>query len=196
MPIPTMNDIRPVLADFELRFRSVLEGAWAGWDALPAWFRAQTSRRSRASIIYDSIKRLALIEFKGDPDVRPIEKGQTLQLLVRDSVVLRFKKANSLGLGSNIETQAVIAFIDPQLTIPDLLMDIFKVEVCYHLNKIETGMALLAVTARDRHRKIFSYELKHPRSAELHRLPDPPDSGLKPPEVHVRVSKDKPETSE
>ena len=89
-------------------------------------------------MVFDFIKRRALEEFDGDPNIRAIPKGQTAHFLFRDQVLVRFKKANVSGLGSNIETQAVLDFIDHEQTIPGSLPDLFRVEVCYHLDDLAT----------------------------------------------------------
>jgi len=143
-------------------------------------------------VVFDFIKRRATTEFDGDPNIRAIEKGQTVQFLFRDKVLVRFKKANGAGLGSNIQTQAVQQFIDPQLIIPGLLPDVFRVEVCYHLDKLATRIDQLAVTARQRSRKLWSYELERPASGDV--IPFPPASPPEMPPPEVRVRKPKPES--
>jgi hypothetical protein len=61
---------------------------------------------------------MALEECHDDPNIRAIPKGQTVHFLFRDQILVRFKKANGAGVGANIETQAVIQFVDPQMNIP------------------------------------------------------------------------------
>ena len=191
MPIAPMNDVRRILEDFEVRLRAILEAAWQEWLELPN--RARFSARSRASCVFDIIRRMALEEFHGDPNIRAIPKGQTVHFLFRDQVLVRFKKANGAGVGANIETQAVIQFVDPQMSIPGLLPEIYRVEVCYHLNKLQTQMDTLAVTARDRRRKIWSYELARPASGSVVPLPPPPPVDEALPEVRIRKSSSKPQ---
>jgi len=143
-------------------------------------------------VIFDFIKARALTEFDGDPHIRAIPKGQTVHFLFRDRVLVRFKKANSAGLGSNIETQAVIEFVDPQIPL-FAMPPIYHVEVCYHLDKLATRMALLAVTARQRNTKLWAYELDRPASAAVIPLPEPPADST-PPEVRPRKPIDKPDS--
>jgi hypothetical protein len=189
MPLPQMSDVKAILEDFELRMRSILEGAWEDWLAVTN--RSVFSARSRASMVFDFIKTRALAEFDGDPNIRAIPKGQTVHFLFRDRVLLRFKKANSSGLGSNIETQAVLEFIDPQIPLFDL-PKIFRVEVCYQLDKLATRMAALAVTARQGKTKLWSYELARPSVGAVIPFPEPPSGNdTAPPEVRVRKPADK-----
>lgn len=188
-PVPPQDLIKKVLEDFELRMRGILEGAWEDWQAMP--HRGLMSPRSRASVVFDFIKARALAEFDGDPNIRALPKGQTVHFLFRDRVLVRFKKANWAGLGSNIETQAVIEFVDPNFPL-FALPPIYNIEVCYHLDKLATRMALLAVTARQRNTKLWAYELDRPATAVVVPMPEPPPADSKPPEVRPRKPLDKP----
>lgn len=190
MPAAPIDLVKKVLEDFELRMRDLLEGAWEDWQGLS--HKALLSPRSRASIVFDFIKSRALAEFDGDPDIRPIPKGQTVHFLFRDRVLVRFKKANSAGLGSNIETRAVIEFVDPQFPLFPL-PPVYHVEVCYHLDKLATRMDMLAVTARQRNTKLWAYELERVGSAAVVPLPGPPHADATPPEVRPRKPLDKPD---
>jgi hypothetical protein len=187
-PVPPIELVKDVLEDFELRMRAILESAWQDWQAMTN--QALLSPRSRASIVFDFIRARALAEFDGDRNIRAIPKGQTVHFLFRDRVMVRFKKANSSGLGSNIETQAVIQFVDPQFTL-FALPPIYNIEVCYRLDKLATRMALLAVTARQRNTKLWAYELERPASAAVLPMPEPPPADSAPPEVRPRKPIDK-----
>jgi hypothetical protein len=187
-PVPPIDLVKKVLGDFELRMREILEGAWEDWQSMS--HRGLMSPRSRASVIFDFIKARALMEFDGDPNIHAIPKGQTVHFLFYDSVLVRFKKADSAGLGSNIKTQAVIDFIDPPFPL-FALPPIFNVEVCYQLDKLATRMERLVVTARQGNKKHWDYELGHPASGAVVPLPEPPRADSTPPEVRPRKRVDK-----
>jgi len=178
MAIPPEPAVKSILADFELRIRAILEGAWEDWLKEPN--RGMKSARTRASTVFDYIKHRAVAEFDGDPHIRVIPRGQSVQFLFKDEVLIRFKKANAVGLGSNIETDAVLRFIDPQMSLPDLLPEILRVDVCYHLDTLATKMETLTVAARDKNQKIWSYELARPATGAVlpfePKLPVGPDS--------------------
>ena len=61
--------------------------------------------RTRANIVFDLIAGEVAAEFDGEPRVRVLQKDETVKLLVDDSLLLRIKKANDDGLGSNIQTR-------------------------------------------------------------------------------------------
>lgn len=194
MPVPMSAEVRDILKEFELRIRDVFESAWEDWLAVSD--RARYSNRSRASMVFDFIKTRGVDEFDADVNVQVLPKGQTVKFLFHDKLLVRFKKANGAGLGSNIETQAVLEFVDPQESFPGLLPNLLRVEVCYHLDKLATKMEQIAVTARERNKKLWSYELARPASAEIVPLPPAPSPEPLPPEVRVRIQKPKPETGE
>jgi hypothetical protein len=188
--------VRQILAEFERRLRAILDRAWSEWLEMPK--KGKLSARSRASVVFDFIRDHALAEFNGDPDIHPVIEGQTVKFLFRDRVLIRSKKANSKGIGSNIETQAVLEFVEPQLKLPEFLPDIFKVEICYVLNKLATKMEMVAVTKRDRSRKIWSYPIMGGETSNvLELLPRPvgPNENT-PPEVRPRRPVQTSETSE
>jgi hypothetical protein len=190
MTTPTLDEVRSILEDFELRMRMILEGAWEDWQSMPD--RAVFSARTRASAVFDFIRKRAIAEFDGDPNIRIMPEGQTVKFLFRDRALVRFKKANPRGLGSTIETQAVIEFVDPQIPLFEL-PPIFHVEVCYHLNKLATEMASLAVTARQRNTKLWAYELRRSRLPDVVPLPTAPQPEGAPPEVRPRQPVSTPE---
>ncbi|QND51689.1 hypothetical protein HB779_07085 [Phyllobacterium sp. 628] len=165
MSIPTEHAVKSIIGSFELRIREILEGAWEDWLLEPN--KSIKSARTRASIVFDFIKHRAITEFDGDPLITALPRGQTIQFLLKDEVLIRFKKANASGLGSNIETTAVLRFVDPQLMIPDLLPEILRVEVCYHLDALATKMEILTVGARDRKRRIWAYEVARPANSDV-----------------------------
>jgi hypothetical protein len=188
---PLIEDVQAILEDFEDRMARVLERAWQEWLELPR--RAALSPRSRASIVFDFIRRLALEEFDRDPNIRAIPRGQTVHFLFRDRVLVRFKKANTRGLGSNIEPQAVIAFIDPQLSLI-ALPPIHNVEACYHLDKLATKMAMLTISARRRNHRLWSYPMRRTSGGAVVPIPFvPPIADRGAPEVRIRKPADKTE---
>ena len=77
-----------------------------------------------------------LAEFQDDKDIRVMTEKQTVKFLFKDQVFTKFKKGNDKGVGSNIETQAVLDFIDPNRLIPGLLPDILRVEFCYGIDAL------------------------------------------------------------
>ncbi len=158
--------------------------------------RGRFSDRTRASAVFDFMKRRALEEFQGDANIRALPKGQTVHFLFRNQILVRFKKANGAGIGSNIETQSVLEFVDPQLNIPDLLPEIYKVEICYHVNQLGTGISEIAVTARERKSKLWSYELQRDGGAEILELPIRKPVDIPAPVVRIRKRDDKEQIEE
>ncbi len=159
MPIPPKDGVKLILSDFEVRIRRVVERAWQEWLALPDRGRFVFMRRMRAVFVFDCIARIAMQEFADDPNIHVIVKRQTVHFLFKDEVLVRFKLSNSNGVGSNIETQAVLDFIDPEGVIPGLVPEIMKVEVCYCPDDMGISLEEIAVVARNRTKRVWSYQI-------------------------------------
>jgi len=195
--IPAIEDVRPVLESFELRLRKVLEEAWQDWLTLiPKDARDIMDATTRANIMFSFIRKRALAEFLGDPDVKPLANGRSVKFLFHRKVLVRLKKANrKSGLGSNIPTQATLEFINhPQFPLlPDT--EVYHVDVLYKEDTLATRVESVLATCRLGVQKIWDYELQRP-AAESGGLviPMPPlsnDGGTTPPVVRPREQADK-----
>ena len=184
MSVPAEDDVRAILGDFERRLRAVIDRAWAEW--MDCELRGRLIfPRAKADIVFDFIARHALAEFADDKDIHVIAKNATVKFLFKDTVLVRFKKGNSKGVGSNIETQAVLDFIDPERKLFDL-PDILKVEVCYLPDRLGTKIEEVAVVARDRNKRIWAYPLDVEGGAEIVAIPTRPAPTPTAPTVTVR----------
>ncbi len=181
MPIADKSEVEATLESFTVRLRSVLDRAMEDWAAVPqkSWF---IHARTRSNIIFDLIARHAQSEFDEDSDVHIIREPQTVKFLFLGRVLARFKKGNAKGVGSNIETQAVMDFIDPQGSFAGL-PDVHRVEIVYQLNILGTGYAEVAVVARDQRTRVWAYPLTGRPSAEIIPLPMRTTVVLTPPVV-------------
>ena len=112
-------------------------------------------------------------EFDGEPRVRVLQKDETVKLLVDDSLLLRIKKANDDGLGSNIQTQAVLEFVCQEPDIPGLLGELHKIEICYFEDETGAEIGAVFVTARDNNTKLWSYEIGRPEAISATIIPFP-----------------------
>ena len=186
MPVPKMSEVRALLEEFEPRIRETIDRAWQEWMAYPDKGKLVFLARFRATFIFDSIARNAMLEFASDKKIRVKVEKQTVKFLFKDQVFTRFKKGNCRGVGSNIETQAVLDFIDPNRTIPGLLPDILRVEFCYAIDELGLGVSEVAVVARDINRRIWAYQIDRAvPSAAVYPFPSPlPD--VTPPTVFPR----------
>lgn len=184
MPVAVREEVEAVLDNFTIRLRGVLDRAMEDWSAYPnkAWLMFA---RDRSNIIFSYIIRHAVEEFDGDQDIHVLREPQTVKFLFRDSVLVRFKKGNAKGVGSNIETQAVLEFIDPQLSFSGL-PSVNRVEVVYQLDVIGSRYAEVSVVARDRNSRIWAYPLTAKPSAEIIPLPPRVPPVLLPPTVTLK----------
>ena len=190
MSLATRDKVEPILEVFAVRLRAVLERAMADWLAIPDRGKFIYGRTG-ANVIFDHIIRHALVEFDGDGDaaVKAMREPQSIKFLFHSSVLARFKKGNARGVGGNIETQAVLDFIDPQLSFAGL-PEVQRVEIVYQLDLLGTGYAEVAVVARNKSSRVWSYPLSGRPSAEIIPLPTPIRPILTPPKVTPKPSAD------
>ena len=130
-----------------------------------------------------------MAEFENDTDVHVIREPQTVKFLFLDRVLARFKKGNAKGVGSNIETQAVLDFIDPQASFAGL-PDVHRVEIVYQLNILGTGYAEVAVVARNQRTRVWAYPLTGRPSADIIPMPARTPPVLTPPTVTAKPRAD------
>lgn len=190
MAIAKREEVEPILDVFAGRLRAVLDRAMDDWLETPN--RGQyLYARTRANIIFDHIIRHALLEFDGDgaDTVKALREAQTVKFLFHNSVVARIKKGNARGVGSNIETQAVLNYVDPQATFGGL-PDIHRVEIVYQLDILGTGYDEVAVVARDRKTRIWAYPLNGQPMADIIPLPTRAPPVLTPPAVTPKARPD------
>jgi len=166
----------------------VLDRAMGDWLATPDRSNFRYGR-TRANIIFEHIIRHALAEFDGDgaSTVKALVEAQSVKFLFHNSVVARFKKGNAKGVGSNIETQAFLNFVEPQGCFAGL-PEIHRIEIVYQLNFLGTDYAEVAVVARDRNTRIWAYPLTSRPSADIIPLAPRPTPVLTPPVVTPKAA--------
>lgn len=163
MPVPRLDDVRQILTTREAPIATVVLDAWDQWWRNPE--RLTLYRRTRATLVHNYMMNLARPAFGTDTGIYPVEKQETIFFVAEQKLVFRFKKGDDIGLSSNIETQAALAFNDPQQTLPEL-PDVGRVDIAYVLNPFETLVNRILVVARDGDRVVWSYPIC-PRDVSL-----------------------------
>jgi hypothetical protein len=164
--------VKSKLSPYEGRIRSVIDLAWSDYLSIPVRHKFLYAR-TRANSVFDLIAGNILSEFDGDKNVRVLQKDESIKLLVDDVLLVRVKKANESGLGSNVPTQSVMAFVSQEPEIPGLLPDIYKVEICYFEDLTGAEIASVKVTARDNNKLLWSYEIERSVGSSAEIVPFP-----------------------
>ena len=165
----TMADeqaVRAILANYETILFNATHGGWEDWRALQLGGRLLFPARSRACVVYDFIVQRAMTALADDKAVRVIQRDETVKFIFADTVALRFKKANDNGLGSNIQTQATLGFVEQQQELPGL-PNVHKVEVVYVLNRLQTRIEQVLVAARDGDICLWNYDIAPDTGAQV-----------------------------
>ena len=187
MPVPIEFEVRRLLGPREPVIIRIALDAWARWWRNSE--RTQLYRRSRACLIHNYMMMDANTAFLADRGIHIIPGQETSYFLVEDRLLFRFKKGDDRGLSSNIETQASLAFIEPETPLIEL-PDVARVDVAYIVNPLETLIQSLLVVARDGDRPLWSYSI-YPRaeSDTVTTLPVQPKAPA-PPDNVVRLPVD------
>lgn len=158
--------VRAALSIYEPAIFKAVHDGWRDWQSLALNGRLLFAARSRACLVYDFIVQRAIAMLDGESGVRIFRRDETAKFIFADSVVMRFKKANGRGLGSNIETQATLGFVDQQQELPGL-GNVHKVEVVYVLNALQTQISDVLVAARDGDIRLWTYPIAPETTAEV-----------------------------
>jgi hypothetical protein len=200
MTVPQIEDVRPILRDFEFRLWKVLDDSWnEDWLQIPENLRRIMDSTTRANNLFSFVRQRALTEFHGDSEIHVVPFGRTVRFLFRDRVLVRLKRANpKTGLGSNIPTQATLEFINhPQMQLFSGL-EVSHVDVLYKEDTFATRIESIAVTCRLGFTKVWSYDIDRPAAAGGMVIPMPPQTGgdgsPPPPVVRPRDQADQSDT--
>jgi hypothetical protein len=177
--------VRQVLRSYEEPIFNVVHGAWSDWRELPLGGRLLFPGRTRACLVHDFMVQRAIACWAGDSAVRVIRRDETAKFVIADQVVLRFKKADDRGLGSNIPTQASLEFTEQQYELPGM-PDVHKIEVVYALNRLQTQIDRVVVVARDGEVLLWEYAIAPETTAEIISLPTPTSDAALGARVRVR----------
>jgi hypothetical protein len=114
--------------------------------------------RTNSNDIFDAILRRAIPSLGAEGKIFVKTEAQTAKFIIA-GVAARFKKAGEDGLGCNIRTQAAMAFMDAERTLPGLPPETAKIELIWEPNAIWTKVERILVVARDNDRLLWEYEI-------------------------------------
>jgi hypothetical protein len=165
-------EVRSIITeDREARINRAYAKAWNDWWENP---NRQTFRwaRSRANDLFEYLARHLANEFSTDTGVRFIYHRESFKLIMDERLIVRFKKANMNGVGSNIATEIELDFCELQTDLPGF-PGLQKVEIVYELNVTETAISDIAVVARNGEKRFWSYSIPGTGGAEVIPLVQP-----------------------
>ncbi len=157
MPVPPKEAIQPILDNLRKPIVAAVLGAWDDWIASP-YLGVWRCKRSRANFVWEQIIDRAHVAFAEKPSVQVIDGQETFKFLIEDSVLFRFKKGDDAGVTANIPTQIALAFHDHEQNLFGL-PEVYRIEVVYQLNMLETEVVDVIVVARDGDAIAWSYSL-------------------------------------
>ncbi len=160
----TQDEVRTALTPYHSRIRLVVERGYKEWKTVDAFrktadFGSMLYDRSVANYVFDAIARNAQALFSGDKTIRVRPETQTIKFIFGGKVIARFKKADDGNMGSNVPTQAIMDYLDPQQMLPGFPAAAAKVEIVWAANDIGTEIAKITVVARRGNTMLWSYHI-------------------------------------
>ena len=169
--------VREVLHPYEDAIFKLIHGAWDDWRNLSLGGRLIFPARARACLVHDFMVQRAIAVWADDGAVRVVQQNETAKFVVNNRVLLRFKKADDRGLGSNIPTQASLSFVDQEQELPGI-PDAHKIEIVYVLNRLQTQIERIVVVARNGDERLWDYAIAPAQTAEIISLPIAPSADM------------------
>jgi hypothetical protein len=196
---PDKDEVRRMLTPHHPVITQSLLGAWNSVKAMKGG-PMPLYRRVRAGLVHNFAMNEVIPVLEGQ-GVHVIEKHETAFFLVGDRLLFRIKKGDERGLSSNAASQASLAFVDLEqpLSLFTDLPDVWRVDITYILNPLDTLIKEIAVVARDGDKIIWS-DTFYPTAAEgdgpiplpvTPPTPQPPDSGMRLPSSEVQKKEKK-----
>jgi hypothetical protein len=191
---PHKEEVKRLILPHQDAINALFLGAWDRWWKNPD--RATSFHRTRACIVHNYLMNDAVPVMRARKGVHVVEKHETAFFIVAQRLLFRLKKGDDKGLSSNVGTQASLAFSDPDkpLSLFTDLPYVWRVDIAYVLNYLQTKIDQIVVVARDEKRILWSFQI-YGSAAEGEapppptvlpvspHIPPPADSGLRIPGV-------------
>ncbi|MCC2981712.1 hypothetical protein [Sphingomonas sp. IC4-52] len=158
-----IDAVRQALTPYHGKIHACVMDGFAEWRDTQAYriskgHAPNLYSRTNSNDIFDAILRRAIPVLGAEEKVFVKTEAQTARFVI-GGVAARFKKAGDDGLGCNIPTQAAMAFMDADRTLPGLPPETAKIELIWEPNAIWTKVERVLVVARDGDRLLWEYEI-------------------------------------
>jgi hypothetical protein len=153
----TEDDARGVITPpREVKLYRAFTEAWG--DVRKDLARYSIWPRTRANMMFERLAVRLQEVFIDDPDVRFEFANETVKIAFDDKIVARVKKADSRGLGHNVQTQTNDLFCGQVDMFPGF-EPLDKIEIVYVLNMYGTEIKRIMVQARDGDVRLWAYKI-------------------------------------
>jgi len=140
----SQSEVQTVLEPYHHLLRKVVEDAWQIWESVPATIRAMLSPTAQATMIHDFVEHEVRNQLGHLPGVVLGECQRLFFAEVERKVVIRFKKLDSLGRASNVQTEQVKKY-NAQGFLPGV-PDVIKLNLGYTLDQTNTSITSIMIS--------------------------------------------------
>lgn len=173
------DDTRRVIDPFrEAKLSRAVNEAWE--DVRKDLARYSIWARTRACMMFERLTVRLQEAFIDEPGVRFEFANETVKIAFDDKIVARVKKADSRGLGHNVQTETNDLFCDQFDVFPGF-EPLDKIEIVYVLNMYGTEIKRIMIQARDGDVRLWAYEIDDTAlgtTAPVHTLPPRPSAPI------------------
>lgn len=187
------DEVRAALEPYHSKIRGAVVAGFAEWISIgecrvAKGYAPVLYPRTVSNYVFDAIVRNAMDAFSTDTTVRVIDQVQTAKFCFGNMAIARFKKGDDDNLGQNIQTQAVLEFVDAQQSFPGMPPAAAKIEFIWTPDILGTSVESVLVVARDGDHILWSYELEEEVAvSDVITFPAPSGPDLDPPLVTPKV---------
>ncbi len=173
----TEQEVKAILEPHHDDITSLIRDAFGEWVATDECrkkkgFADVIYPRTVANYVFDAIARGALNKFSNIGGVRVVSEPQTIKVVFKNAVIVRFKKSDKNGIGQNNITQNVLNFTDPQAVLPGFPPEAAKVEVLWEPDELGESIDKISVVSRSGEHVVWSYVIDISDSDEnIEKLP-------------------------
>lgn len=144
------DDIEKSLGPYSARLRECIvygHDRWHAFGVTAGELRAPLDSRARACFIYCHIIARVWAIFADDNSVRVVNSRGFVELaLLKERLIVRFKKLNKNGISSNILTRAQRRWFEDHQKLPEMPPEATKLIAGYVLDEITANLSRVLVT--------------------------------------------------
>ena len=146
--VPNESAVRAVLKPYHAIFADASRAAMKQWLEIPPAQRAALDHpRAFANVVWSLFRNEAQVRFSGLPGVTLTHKYNTFGIVVKDQLMLRFKRVNPEGLSRNFPTQTSLKFY-AQFDLPGIPAACPRAEIGWREDDVRLGLAELSIVMR------------------------------------------------
>lgn len=157
--VPSESAVRDVLKPYHAIFADASRAAMKQWLEIPPAQRAALDHpRAFANVVWSLFRNEATVRFSGLSGLTLTHKYNTLGIIVKNKLMLRFKRVNRQGRSRNFPTQASLRFY-AQFELPGIPASCPRAEIGWREDDVRLGLTELSIVMRNGKHLAWRYSI-------------------------------------